>query len=150
MAAAKTLNGTKLLVQLGDGEVSESFWQWCLINAERGIEFTNTSSDQIIPDCTSPDDPAWVTRTVDGLSASVTGAGILDTDSLSLMWDWFESGLPKNIRVRIDALLADGGGYWGFACVLTSFSVTGARNEKATFDCTIMSDGPVTWTDVAA
>jgi hypothetical protein len=150
MAAPKSMNGTKLLIMLGDGGGTEVFTHPCLINADRGIAFSGSSSDQVIPDCTTPDEPGWVIRTVDGLTASITGAGVVDTASLATFWTWFNSAIEKNIRVKVDVPLADSGGHWAMKAVLTDFSVSGTRNEKASFDCTILSSGAVTWVPASA
>jgi hypothetical protein len=46
--------------------------------------------------------------------------------------------------------LAKGGGHWAGAFKLTSFEVTGQRKQKAESSVTLVSDGPVVWTDAAA
>lgn len=147
MAALKAVSGTKVLVQIEDPLTPGTYAHPCLINAARGISFTSNTSDQLIPDCLTPDAPAWITRTKDGLSASVTGAGLLHTPDTEVFFDWFKGDTAKNVRVKIDALAADGGGYFAFSAKLTEFNITGDRGAKAEADVTILSDGAVTWTD---
>lgn len=146
MAAVKAMNGTKLLVQIGDGGTVEDFTHDCLINTDRGIAFSSETNRQVIPDCDNPDDPAWSMLNKDGLSATVTGAGMLHTSSVETWFDWFNSDDAKNIRVNVNVAGADGGGYWAFAAKLTAFEITGSRNEKAECTVTIESDGVVAWT----
>lgn len=145
MTTPAVMNGTKLLIQLGDGEVSEQFPHPCMINAARGIAFSSSTNDQIVPDCDDPELPAWIDRDRDGLTASITGSGVLHTSGLNDFWEWFTQAESRNIRVKVDVASGVGGGYWAMAAHLTEFSVTGERKQNATFDCTIMSDGAATW-----
>lgn len=143
------INGEKLLVQIGDGASPEVFTHDCLINTERGIAFSNSLSESINPDCDTPENPAWIDREKDSLSATVSGSGTLHTTSTETWFDWFKSPDPKNIRVLVDVTGANGGGYWSGAFHLTSFEITGTRKEKATVSVSMASDGALTWTDAA-
>lgn len=149
MALVQAMNGTKLLVQIGDGGSPETFAADCLINAERGIQFASDTNRQIIPDCDAPDTPAWSTLTKDGLNATVTGGGLLHTTSIPTWEAWFAGDEAKNCRVLVDVAGAVGGGYWAGAFKLTGWELTGNRNEKATVSVTLESDGVVAWTDAA-
>lgn len=150
MAQAKTMNGSQLLVQVGDGADPEVFAQGCLINTSRGIAFSSSATETQVPDCDDPDLPTWIERAIDGLSAEVTGEGVLDTTNLQSYWDWFKSGEAKNIRVAVNVPGASGGGHWAMRAVLTSWSVNGAeRRGKVASSLTMQSDGPVVWVDAA-
>lgn len=147
-----TRNGRQLVIRLGDGGSPEQFVHPCMINTSRGIEFGSTPIESTVPYC-PPDEllPGWIEREIDALTATITGAGIFDTRSLDIFWDWFNSGLSKNIHVEILASLALEGGYWSMAAVLSSFSVSsGSAREKLTFDCTILSDGAPTWVNATS
>ncbi|MBA3576184.1 MAG: hypothetical protein H0W39_01010 [Sphingomonas sp.] len=151
MALVKTINGTQILVQIGNGASPEVFVADCLINAERGIAFQSDTNEFIVPDCTNPDDPAWKETTKDGLSASISGGGMLHTSSISDWHDWFIDKDTKNVRVLLNSVtLANGGGHWAGAFHLTGFEITGNRNEKATVSVTLISSGVVTWVPAAA
>ena len=148
MAGPETLNGVALLVQIGDGEVSEVFAADCLINAERGIQFTTETNEVIVPDCTTPTDPAWKDTFKDGLSASISGSGLLHTtNAYSLWYAWLISADPTNVRVNLSGkITAEGGGYWEGAFHLTSFSISGERNGYSTAEISMVSHGALTWT----
>ncbi|MEH6721292.1 MAG: phage tail tube protein [Aurantimonas endophytica] len=150
MAPVKTINGTQLLVQVGDGAEPEVFAADCLINTERGIAFASDTNEFVIPDCLDPDTPAWKEVTMDGLSAAITGSGMLHTSSIP-DWDaWFRSGETKNVRVLLNNVVTvDGGGHWEGAYLLTGWEITGTRNEKAQVSVTLASSGVVTWVDAA-
>lgn len=149
MTAVKTLNGEKLLVQIGDGASPETFAHDCLINTERGIQFSADMQEFTVPDCDDPSSPAWKDRLKDGLSATINGAGMVHTSSLETWFNWFTSNSTKNVRVKADAAGADGGGYWAGAFHLSNYEVTGTRKEKATVSVTLESSGTITWTDAA-
>lgn len=151
MAAVKAMNGTSLLVQIGDGASPEVFAHDCLINTERGIAFASETNRQVIPDCDTPETPAWSVVNKDGLSATITGAGMLHTASVAEWAAWFASDDAKNVRVLLSGVtLANGGGHWAGAFKLTAWEVTGTRNEKAQVSVTLESDGAVAWVDASA
>ena len=152
MAPVKAMNGTSLLVQIGNGATpTEAFSHDCLINTERGIQFQSETNREMIPDCDDPEAPAWSFINVDGLSATITGAGKLHTASVPEWHDWFVSGEAKNVRTLLNGVaLANGGGHWAGAYKLTGWQVSGTRNEKATVSVTLESDGAVAWVDAAA
>lgn len=149
MAPVKSINGQKLLVQIGDGASPEVFAADCLINTERGIQFSADTSESIVPDCDDPDAPAWKETTKDGLSATINGSGTLHTTSIETWFDFFRGGETKNIRFKVDASGANGGGYWQGAFHLNAFEITGTRNEKSTCSVTLVSSGIVGWVDAA-
>lgn len=147
----KTMNGTQLLIQIGDGATPEVFAADCLINTERGIAFSADTNEFIVPDCNNPDDPAWKEVTKDGLSAQISGSGMLHTMSVEDWFAWFISKDTKNVRVKLNGVtLANGGGHWAGAFHCTAFEVTGNRNEKATCSTSLVSNGPVTWVAASA
>lgn len=144
MAAVDVVNGEKLLIQVEwtSGVYSHS----CLINTERGIAFSSSTSDSVVPDCSDPSLPGWVDREVDGLTASISGAGMLDVASIEQWFDWYSGGEPKSVKVKVDKT---GGSTWTGDFLLTEFSMTGTRKEKATASITLVSDGAVTRADNA-
>lgn len=146
MANVATLNGHQLLIQIGDGGGPEVFTHDCLINTERGIQFSADGQETIIPDCADPDAPAWKDLMKDGLMAVVNGQGLLNTSSLPAWDTWFRNNATKNVRVNVNVAGASGGGYWAGAFHLMNFEVTGTRKQKATVSVTLQSSGTVTRT----
>jgi hypothetical protein len=143
MAAVATKAGHLILVQIGDGASPETFAEDCLINAERGIVFNADTTEEIVPDCTNPDDPAWKLVFKDGLSATISGNGKLHTTSISTWNTWFASDDAKNVRFNVSGV-----GYWSGAFKLTAWTPVDnvARKALATSTVTLMSHGEVTWT----
>lgn len=149
MADVKVMNGEKLLVQIGDGAGPEVFAHDCLINTDRGIQFSSDITQEITPTCDTPEDPAWKVTEKDGLSATVTGAGKLHTSSVETWFTWFKANATKNVRIKVDVTAGNGGGYWAGAFHLTAMEIAGTRKGKATVSVTLVSSGPLTWTDAS-
>ena len=143
MTKVGAMLGTKLLVQLGDDASPATFAHDCMINSERGISFSSDANRVIIPDCDNPDDPAWSEVMKDGLSATITGAGILNLATVTTWNTWFQNDTFKDVRVNLNET---GGGYWEGPAKLTSWEVTGTRNDKATVSVTIESHGAFDYT----
>jgi hypothetical protein len=149
MAQPTTASWTKLLILLGDGEVSEGFAAPCA--PTKGIAITAETSDNTIQDCADPDAPTWVARVARALSAEVSGSGRLALESWETWKDWMLSGEGKNIRVKIDVPLANNGGHFAMSAVLTGLTVSGNEDDgKIGVDVTMVSDGQVTWVDASA
>lgn len=150
MARPTTLKGSKVLIQLGDGATpTEAFVAPCALTV-KSINFSATTNDQNVPDCTDPDEPTWTERVVAALSGAVTGSGTLAMESSDEWWDWFESATEKNIRVVLDTTLANNGGYWAMSALLTTYNVGGNQGELATVEVGIVSNGVIIWTPAAA
>lgn len=145
----KTLNGEQLLIQIGDGATPETFAHDCLINTERGIQFSADMQEFTIPNCLSPSDPAWKEVTKDGLSAAVNGAGMTHTSSIEFWFNWFKSPDTKNVRIMVNVPGSDGGGYWQGAFHCTNFNTSGTRKAKGESDVALVSSGVVAWADNA-
>lgn len=140
------LRGKQLLIKIGNGADPEIFTADCLINTDRGIQFTSDSTTEPTYYCDIPDVPAWTEVQKDSLSATVTGAGKLHTTSIAF-WDaWYNSDDAKNIRVELNGVsAANGGGYWEGAFKLTQWEITGPEKEKSEASITLQNHGPVVW-----
>lgn len=149
MAQPTTVNGSKLLIMLGDGNSPETFSAPCGLTT-KGINFAASVNEFNVPDCADPDAPMWTERVVAALSAGVNGSGVMAMESYDEWRTWFLSGLPKNIHVSINEPLAVGGGYYSLRALLTGFNTTGNQGEKINLEVTIQSDGEVTWVPAAS
>lgn len=144
MARPKTIKGSKVLIQLGDGAGTEAFTAPCALTT-KGINLSAEANEFNVPDCDDPDAPTFTERVVSALSAGVSGSGTLAMESLATWRTWWLSGLSKNIRVKLDESAANGGGHFAMAAVLTTLNIGGNNGELATIEVEIASDGEVTW-----
>ena len=148
MAQPTTMNGSKLLIELGDGGGPEVFAAPCGLTT-KGFTISGETNDFEVPDCDTPDAAVWIERVVRALSVNITGEGILAMES----WDewrlWAESAAAKNIRVKLDTTGALNGGYYSMSAVLNSLEVSGELKGKLQVSVAISSNGAATWTAAA-
>lgn len=146
MAEPLSFNGSLIMIKVGDGGDPETFAHPCLINASRGINFSSSTVDSLIPDCADQNAPAWQTREKDGLSAEISGEGIMDAADIDDYFDWLTSANAKNIQCVVN----DGGGAneqtFAGKFHLTAFELSGDRKEKTQVSITLTSTGAVTRT----
>ncbi len=139
-----------LLIQFGDGGSPEAFSLNCSINTTREFTIEATTNDGTTPDCNNLDAPSWVLRSIDTLSAGITGAGTMDPLSFAVLRDKMLAGESINARVKIDLSLAAGGGYYSAAFVVTNLSIQKEGKGYLTCNITLQSDGTVTWVPASA
>ncbi len=147
MAKPKKYTGEKLLVQIGDGNVSpgpEVFAHDCLINTERGVEYQTQTQEEYLPDCEDLDAIPDRTVEVTGKGVVITGSGIMHSSSWDEWFAWWKSGANKTVRVKENIPAADGGGTEEGQYKLTALSRTGAYKQNVTVSLTLTSDGEVT------
>ena len=146
MAAVNYTRGVKLVLKIGDGASPQVFRPFCSINAERGITFTNTLNDEVIPDCSDPDKIVWVARDKVSRSMSFTGGGMLDKSDVKRAWDISESEDSVDFQVYLDDDDPANVIMWEGAFHMGEFGLNGNRGEKVQFSSDFASDGAVTAT----
>jgi hypothetical protein len=152
MAQQKTVKFGLFKVELGNGGDPETFAAPCALRS-KGIQFQGQSSEVYLLDCEDPDAASWASRNITGQSATMTGAGTVDPDDLSLWWDWFNSAAAKNIRIGPRLPLASGGGYWQGPFIVTNFAITSSKDDnggRATFELEMQSSDPIAWVPASA
>lgn len=129
-----------LYVKIGNGASPEVFTHDCTINSDRGIQFQSQGQDVYVPDCASPEAPAWREHYKTGLSATITGSGKADADSISAMDTWFRGDDAKNVKV-----FADDKGNWVGPFKLTDLQWSGdpLSGDPVAFTCTLQSHGEI-------
>ena len=141
--------GGQILVKIGDGADPEVFASDCLINTDKGIEFSSDSTDFVVPDCADPTAPGFKQSLIDGLQAAINGAGKMYTPSVKGWFNWFTSGEAKNIRYEIVVPGAQGGGYFEMQAKLNSFSISASHKQVSEVNVSLTSHGEITWVDAA-
>lgn len=134
-----TIQATQLFIKIGNGGSPETFHHPCIINTSRGIQFQSNGQDIAIPDCDDPEALAWTDHQKMELSATISGAGLLDTESIDT-WDaWFMGNDAKNIQVWLNTK-----GHWTGAFKLTDWQVSGSgRGALGEATLTLKSHGAV-------
>jgi len=143
MAKPTTLPFSEFLILIGDGASPEVFAAPCGLTS-KGLDISASSNGIEVPDCDDPDAPAWTGRVVKALSGSISGAGILATESFTLWNEWCLSGLPKNCRVKFDHT---GMGYYSGSFILNKCGFKASLGDKVQVDIGLESDGQIIWTN---
>src|SRR5215467_4792665 len=101
MAQPITISWTELTIWPGDGQTPETFTNHVcgLTTKEFGIDAA--TSDIIVPDCDTPDDPAWLERIVRSLSSDFNGTGVMAQESFSFWRDWALGGDVRTVRIGV-------------------------------------------------
>lgn len=146
MAKVNTILGTQVLIMIGNGSSPETFAHPCLINLDRGIEFTAGGNKIEVPDCDDPDAPAWTEFVKQTMEVALSGAGKLDAVAATIAeyTTWLASPDAKNVRISLNNNAGVIGYFYG-AFQLTKFGVTGTRGNKAEVSLGLDSDGAVLW-----
>lgn len=140
----KGAKGSQLLVQIGDGADPEVFTHPCTINADREFALETTFNDETQIDCDDPEAAAWLERTPDTKAGTITGAGRLHTPDYLEWFEWWDSGEPKNCRVKLNVAAVDGGVTVSGQFVLGTLAMSGARGGGMEGSVTLLSHGPLT------
>lgn len=148
MAAPTTARSGKLIVYLEDPSNPGVWVAPCAMNSKQ-INQSASANEDIITDCSDPDAPANVARTIASFSRSVSQDGYLAMESRELWQTWFDSGDSWNIRVMLDLPGASGGGYFQGAAVLTAYNWSADQGTRVKASVSIESDGAWSWTDNA-
>jgi len=151
MTAVKHARGVKLLIKVGQADgPPETFEAFCTVNAARSISGEAATNDFNIPDCEDPDAMGWLAREKVSLSYSLNGSGILNTPDVIIFAEYLADPLSRNCEIIVDVPAVDGGVIFAGKFHLTTFEITGDRGAKMEASITMVSDGEVTVTAVAA
>ncbi|WP_312531972.1 phage tail tube protein [Paracoccus sp. (in: a-proteobacteria)] len=149
MAKPTTYVGSNVALFL-EGTPSGTFLRPCGLTSHT-ITFSKNTQDVTVPDCNDLEAAAWIERGVESLDMSGSGSGILAAEAVDLWWDAFRSNESINSRVYVGAANDTANGhYWAGNIHLTQFEVSGERGGKAQVNVSFVSDGEVTYHDVAA
>lgn len=144
MALLKGAKGSQLLVLVSQGDADpgpETFDHPCTINADREFALETNFNEDTQIDCDDPEAPAWVELTADTKSGTITGSGRLHTPDYAKWFEWWDSGLPKTCKVKLNVAAADGGSTVTGGFVLANLSMSGARGGGMQGAVTLRSSG---------
>lgn len=139
MAYRPNTRGRALLILIGDGASPETFVHPCWLSGERGVARETQVSEEIDRDCDAPYLPGWMTRVINGKSATITGAGRFKRFEQDMFDEWQLSGEARNVRVMIgsgeDAPMYEG------AFKLTRIDLRGGDAGTIAASMTLVSEG---------
>lgn len=147
----RTLSFANFKIWLNDSNSPGVFTAPCGFT-QKALTIDATTSDTTVPDCDSPESPAWTERGVTALSATVTGQGVMAMASLEVWREWMLAAESRIVRVEFDDSGTNGGGYYQGSAILQSLGhsvALGSDGNKAQLAINLVSDGEWTWTDAA-
>ncbi len=140
MAKAITEAFHELVLEIEDGVAPGTWVKICGLT-ERGINHTHNMSTTEVPDCDDESLPAALERAVQSSEVTISASGSWAAQSHGLLYNWWRSAQPKNIRVQhVKAEIGDPEFEEGMA-YLTSLNNVATRGQKVTADLTIEFDG---------
>ena len=114
-----------LIIELGNGASPEVFAAPAGLDS-KAFNRSSTTSTANVPSSSNPDAAALVVTAITANTKAVTGSGVLAVADVPTWSAWHESGLPKNVRVRLKGIE-----YFIGLAVLTQFNITGAKGQNA-------------------
>lgn len=141
MSFPTKLKGTKLVLMLGDGEVSEAFTAVCGITT-KGFQRTRATNDQTDWDCADPDAPPVTVRDIGAGDWTMTGSGVVNLTNLDDLEAAYEEA--RNWRIGFygtgTTLIRT---YTGSA-VMTDLTINGVNGQFADISLTLAANGELT------
>lgn len=138
MAQPTTARFGKFKIELGDGASPEVFAAPCGFTS-KSLTLTKNLEEVNIPDCDDPDAVAWVGRDASSLSASVSGEGVLASESVETWLDAFED--TESVNVRITITFAAKVVQWVGKMHLSTFTPSADQGGRVTASVEMQSDG---------
>lgn len=149
MALPRTLSFGNVIITIDDGTFATPMVPVAPCGfLKKSVKFTAQSSDTIVPDCASPDAPAFIERNIVSLSCEVSGSGVLAEENSKFWRDFWVSGLSRPCVINFNDTGANGGFTVTGNFVLTDWSLDadkkseGGRTQQSV---TLQSDGLLTF-----
>lgn len=105
----------------------------------KSLTLTKDLTDVNLPDCDDPDAVAWVGRDAASLSASISGEGVLASESVEAWLDAWENveSIPVKIEVEFPAKTIT----WTGLMHIATFTTAAEQGGRATANVEMQSDG---------
>jgi len=138
MAQPTTAKFGKFRVMLSDGGSPEQFAAPCGFTS-KSLTLTKNLTEINLPDCDDPDLVAWVGRDATSLSMSVSGEGVLASESVETWLDAAESSEPVAVRVEIEFPAKTI--VWNGFMHVSTFTPAAEQGGRVTVSVEMQSDG---------
>lgn len=141
MATATVIKGGQVAVMLGDSASPIVYTAPCGFT-QRSISLNKGLEEINIPDCENPDLVDWVGRDATSLSMSVSGEGVLASESVETWLDAWEDvdSVPAKIVWTFPAKVITWTGYMH----VESIETTAPNGRTVTANISMQSDGEMT------
>ncbi len=138
LAQATTIKGGKVRVKLGNDATPIAYTAPCGFT-QKSITLSKNLNEVSIPDCEDPDKVDWIGRDAASLSMSISGEGVLASESIEAWLDAWESidSVPVQVELVFPATTYT---YTGNMHV-ENLDIGGNNGERATNNVSLQSDG---------
>lgn len=138
MAQATTIKAGMIRVMLGNDATPTVYAAPCGFT-QRSITLNKGLQEVQIPDCDDPDKVDWLGRDATSLSMSVSGEGVLASESVETWLDAFDS--VDSVPVRIEWQFPAKTITWTGRMHVESMEVGANNGQRATNNVSLQSDG---------
>ncbi len=146
MAQASTIKGGKIRVMLSDGASPAVFTAPCGLT-QRSLTLTKNLNEVTIPDCDDPDKVDWIGRDAASLSMSISGEGVLASESIEDWLDAAESIDSVDVQVEVEFPVTTY--IYAGKMHVESLEIGANNGERATISISMQSDGEMVRTSEA-
>ena len=138
MAEPVTIKGGKIRVLLESTTTPGTYAAPCGFTS-RSVTLNKALNDFQIPDCEDPDAVSWLGRDASSLSMSVSGEGVLASESVETWLDAWED--VDSIGVRVEWEFPAKTISWLGKMHVETFEVGAENGQRATANVSLQSDG---------
>lgn len=145
MAQPSTARFGKFRIMLGNSADPIVYTAPCGFTS-KSLTLTKDLTDVTLPDCDDPDAVAWVGRDASTLSASVSGEGVLASESVETWLDAWENveSVPVKIEIEFPAKTIT----WTGLMHVSSLNPSTEQGGRVTMSVEMQSDGELVRTVV--
>jgi hypothetical protein len=138
MAQPSTARFGKFRILLGSGTGPITYAAPCGFTS-KSLTLTKDLTDVTIPDCDDPDAVSWIGRDASTLSASVSGEGVLASESVETWLDAWENvnAVPVKIEIEFPAKTIT----WTGSMHVSSLNPSTEQGGRVTMTVEMQSDG---------
>jgi hypothetical protein len=138
MAKATTIKGGKFRVLIGNDATPIVYAAPCGFT-QRSISLTKGLEEVNIPDCDDPDKVDWVGRDATSLSMSISGEGVLASESVDTWLEAWES--LDSVPVKVEWEFPTKTVTWTGFMQVETLEAGAANAGRATLNVSMQSDG---------
>jgi len=123
---------------LGDDSSPQVFSAPCGLS-QRSITLSKGLNEVQIPDCDNPDEVTWTGRDASSLSISISGEGVLASESNETWVEAWEDVESVDVRVEVEVPVTTY--IWTGKMHVEKLEVDANNGERATISVSMQSDG---------
>lgn len=106
-------------IELGDGATPTENFAFIAGLTSKGVNFTTGTETSEVPDDSDENLPSWQEKDVVSIGATISGSGMWATQNHAILFNWWRSATPRNVRIRYFAALTGQPEFYQGPAVLT-------------------------------